>query len=105
MFSKRPYRGSDVFGLTKELSGAINQVLDQRDTYLKNFEVLRRNEKITAFSPRCLVIIGKIADLSEEQSKSFELIRTALKDVEIITYDELYERIKAILSIFSHEET
>lgn len=103
MLSKKPYRGGSVFALNKELSGAISQVLDQRDTYLKKFESITCGE-IVAFNPKCIVIIGKISDLSEEQAKSFELLRTALKDVEIITYDELYERIKAILSIFSHKD-
>ena len=48
--------------------------------------------------------IGTIKQLTKEQYKSFELLRTAIKDVEIITYDELYDRIKGILSIFSREE-
>lgn len=104
MFSNKPYRGNSAFALSKELSGAISQVLDQKDTYLKQFESLRCGE-IIAFSPKCLVIIGKITELSEDQCKSFELLRAALKDVEIITYDELYDRIKAILSIFSHAQT
>lgn len=103
MFGKKPYRGTSVFALSKELSGAVNQVLDQRDIYIKEFRSLGSNEEIIAFSPKCLVVIGKISDLTEEQCKSFELMRTSLKDVEIITYDELFERIKAILSIFSQE--
>jgi len=104
MFSKKPYRGKSVFTLDKELNGAINQVLDQKDTYLKQFESLRCDEVI-AFSPKCLIIIGRISDLNNEQYKSFELLRTAMKDVEIITFDELYYRIKAILSIFSNSDT
>jgi hypothetical protein len=103
MFGKNPYRGSSVFALSKELSGAISQVLDQRDTFMKEFRSIGTNQEIIAFNPKCLVVIGRISDLNEERCKSFELVRTALKDVEIITYDELYERIKAILSIFSQE--
>ena len=41
----------------------------------------------------------------QKQYKAFELIRSGLKDVEIITFDELYERIKSILSIFKQEES
>lgn len=103
LLADKPYRGKTVFALSKELSGAINQVLDQRDTYLKQFETLKC-EEIIAFSPKCLIVAGRISDLSKEQYKSFELLRSALKDVEIITFDELYERIKAILSIFSYAE-
>jgi hypothetical protein len=104
MFNKKPYRGNDVFALNKELSGAVNQVLDQRDTYMKKFDSIKGNEDITALSPKCFVIIGRISDLSKEQCKCFELMRAALKDVEIITYDELYDRLKSILSIFSYKE-
>jgi hypothetical protein len=105
ILSKKPYRGTDVFNMDKELSGAISQVLDQKDTYCKEFNSLRSKEDITSFNPNCIIIIGTLKDLDKKQYKAFELIRSGLRDVEIITFDELYERIKSILSIFKKEET
>jgi len=105
LFSKRPYRGADVFNMDKELSGAISQVLDQKETYCKKFDSIRGEDDIISFNPKCVVVIGRISTLSKKQFKAFELIRSSLKDVDIITFDELYERIKSILSIFKADET
>lgn len=104
ILSKKPYRGTDVFNMDKELSGAISQVLDQKDTYCKEFNSVRGKEDISSFNPKCIIIIGMLKDLDKKQYKAFELIRSGLRDVEIVTFDELYERIKSILSIFKKEE-
>lgn len=104
LLGNKPYRGTDVFHMDKELSGAIGQVLDQKETYCKKFDSLRGENDISSFNPKCIVIIGRISDVREEQSKAFELMRSSLKDVEIITFDELYARIKSILSIFKNDE-
>ena len=105
LLSDKPYRGSDVFHMDKELSGAINQALDQKETYCKQFETIRRPEDdITSFNPRCVIIIGKVDTLSKKQFKAFELLRSSFKDIEIITFDELYIRINSILSIFKKDE-
>lgn len=104
LLNKKPYRGKDVFSMDKELSGAINQVLDQKENYSKKFDSLRGDSNIASFNPKCLIIIGKLSSLTKNQIKSFELIRSSLKDIEIITFDELYERIESILSIFKDEE-
>jgi len=106
LLSKKPYRGEDVFFLDKNLSGAINQALDQKHTYLRDFKsTLVEGEEYESFDPKCLIIIGKISSLTKKQLKSFELFRRGLKDIEIITFDELYEKIKSILEIFKKDET
>lgn len=104
LFNKRPYRGADVFNMDKEFSGAISQVLDQKETYCKKFDSIRGEGDIISFNPKCVVVIGRISTLSKKQWKAFELIRSSLKDVDVITFDELYERIKSILSIFKADE-
>lgn len=104
LLNKKPYRGSDVFSMGKEFSGAISQILDQRETYCKKFDSLRGEDDINSFNPKCIVLIGRISSLNKKQFKAFELMRSSLKDVEIFTFDELYERIKSILSIFTKEE-
>jgi len=102
LIKKKPYRGDDVFEIEKELNGAINQVLNQRDNLEKEYHKLRSEseKEFYSFSPKCFVIIGKLAELDKKQTKSFELFRNSCKDVEIITFDELFERIDMLLKIF-----
>ena len=37
-----------------------------------------------------------LSKLNEEAQKSFELFRSNSKDVDIITYDELFDRLKTL---------
>ncbi|MEM9164079.1 MAG: Shedu anti-phage system protein SduA domain-containing protein, partial [Cyanobacteria bacterium P01_F01_bin.4] len=55
------------------------------------------------FNPKCIVIMGnaeKELD-TKEKKDSFELFRTNLKDVEIVTYDELFKKAETLASLFS----
>lgn len=97
--TKKPYRKPDVYSLGKELTGGLVQVLDQRDNLQKEFYKLSEG-KFEAFNPKLLLVIGKIKSLNKEQTKSFELFRNNLKDVEIITFDELLERTNMIFGCF-----
>jgi hypothetical protein len=55
-----------------------------------------------AFNPACVVIIGHVrSELdNSDKIKSFELFRRELKDVIVVTFDELYYRTEAILKTF-----
>ncbi|MCD4698205.1 MAG: DUF4263 domain-containing protein [Bacteroidales bacterium] len=98
LLKKSSYRGNDVFNPDKDLGGAISQVLDQRDNMQKEFYRFRARSKevFETYNSKCIVVVGMIADLSDEQKKSFELIRSNSKDVEIITFDEIYQKIKGL---------
>lgn len=98
LLKKTSYRGEDVFNPDKDLSGAISQVLDQRDNLQKEFYALKAKSKdiFESYNSKCIVVIGMIKDLKEEQIKSFELIRSNSKDVEIITFDEIYQKITGL---------
>ena len=60
-------------------------------------------EEAFNYSPRAYLLIGSLRDfvgdqgVSEEQYRSFELLRQNTLSPEIITYDELYERAKFIV--------
>jgi hypothetical protein len=97
--SKIPYRKPDVFSLGKELTGGLVQILDQRDNLQKEFYKLSAG-KFEAFNPKLLLVIGKASSLKKEQHKSFELFRNNLKDVEVVTFDELLERTKMVFGNF-----
>jgi len=48
---------------------------------------------VESYSVHCCLVIGKTPD-SADQQKSFELFRKNSKDVEIVTFDELLEKLK-----------
>ncbi len=105
LLNKKPYRGSSVFAMSEDLSGGIAQVLDQRNTLLQDFLQLKNetDEQVKAYNPKCILIIGQIKSLTEEQKASFELIRSNSKDVEIVTFDELYSKLEALREIMVGE--
>jgi len=48
------------------------------------------------------LIIGNLNDLNmnERKKNSFEIFRRDLKDIEIVTYDELFGKIELLLNLF-----
>ncbi|MCD9587781.1 DUF4263 domain-containing protein [Streptomyces sp. 8ZJF_21] len=54
--------------------------------------------ELSTTRPRQVVVIGSLREFTQngavnpEKMSSFELYRTSIQDVEIITFDELYER-------------
>lgn len=98
--SDDPYRKPDVFSIGKELTGGLVQVLDQKDNLQKEFYTLAKGGEFKSFNPKVVLIIGNLSSLSGKQLKSFELFRNNIKDVEIITYDELVKRTDLILGEF-----
>ena len=100
---KSPYRGNDVFSITKELSGCISQVLNQRDNFQKEFDSLKRksDKDFESFNSKCVVLIGTLDSLTDKQKYSFELFRSNSRDVEIITFDELLLKIESLQEVMS----
>jgi len=101
LIENTPYRGNDVFCISKDLSGCINQVLNQRDNFQKEFYHLKVKSKANfeTFNSKCVVLIGALEELTSEQLSSFELFRNNSKDVEILTFDELKKKIESLQSI------
>ena len=97
------YRGKKsgenvIYSMKEELTGSVNQVLNQKKVYTKTHD---EKDGKTLNNTKCILIIG-ILPKEEDKKKSFELYRNSLRDVEIITYDELFDRIKSILTIFEN---
>ncbi len=87
-----------IYSMSSELSGGVNEILNQRNLFIQKKDSLEENEKEhTNF--KCIFIGGKLDDLSVGQKKSFDIYRNSLRDVEIITYDELFGRINLILKL------
>ena len=98
--SAEPYRKPDVFSIGKEVTGGLVQALDQKDNLQKEFYTLAKGGEFQSFNPKVVLIIGSLYSLTKKQIKSFELFRSNIKDVEIITYDELLNRTDLILGEF-----
>lgn len=96
----REYR--NVYTISSELSGAINQLLSYKDEIQKNYYTVLRDETSQLINPKCILIIGKLNDLNmnERGKNSFEIFRRDLKDIEIVTYDELFGKIELFLNLF-----
>ena len=95
------YRQS--YSLASEMSGAVNQVLNYKDSLLKSYGELTRESsgEYRVFSPQCAVIIGKASEFggNERKISAFESYRHALNEVTVITYDEILERIISLIDI------
>lgn len=94
---------SGVFPLSREVMGAISQVLTYRDDLNKEFFALARRSKIDmeSFDPCCVVVVGSAEKrlTSEERRRSFELARAQMRDVRIVTFDELYARLQSLIDL------
>jgi len=102
LVEKKPYRGTDVFAMSKELTGSISQVLNQRDHFQKEFYAhAYKTKDVQTFNSKAMVIAGQISALSEEQRHAFEIFRNNSRDVEVITFDELYRKIEGLLKIIT----
>lgn len=97
LMESRPYR-NNVYSPTSDLTGAIVQVKAQRDKIVKNYYALNNESsvKFNSYDPKMYIIVGNKQKLNNEQNISFELFRRELKDIEIITYDELALKMQLI---------
>ncbi|HVW99480.1 MAG TPA: Shedu immune nuclease family protein, partial [Candidatus Babeliaceae bacterium] len=109
---KTPYRG-ESWGISDELAGGIAQIQKTVQKSIKSIETKTQikdnqgdltGEEVFIYKPKSYLIIGTLKEFkgdngtNEDKFSSFELFRQSIKDPEIITYDELYERAKYIVS-------
>lgn len=108
LLASRPYR-SGVFPASTELSGALTQVLDQRYHVMQEFLTLKGNARqweLESHSVACFVVAGRLPAADEiEQQKSLSMIRENSKNVVIITYDEVLERMRQLREFLGGPKT
>lgn len=100
ILNKTPFRDG-VFTPSADLSGSINQALDQKYQFQKQIAQIKDNTRlydIESYAVHCCLVIGRAPD-GDDRKKSFELFRRNSKDVEIVTFDELLEKLRQ-LSVF-----
>jgi hypothetical protein len=111
--SKTPYR-PESWAISEELAGGIAQVQRTVQKSLYNIQNALQimdddgfmtKEKLYLYKPKAFLLIGCLnefrnseGNIHEEKFSSFEIFRRSLNDIEIITFDELYERANAIIN-------
>jgi hypothetical protein len=101
LYTKTKYRNG-AYNISKELAGASQQI--RQNTYMlrRSYDSLNVDEepKFRIYSPRSLLMIGSSSSLDDnEKKRSFELYRANLRDVDVITFDELVDKVKLLLEL------
>jgi hypothetical protein len=114
LLESKPYREPDVYQASKELTGAVSQVQKTANKAVRGIEnyIEKHTEKdgtptdieYSTVRPKEVVVIGDMhqfeqnGQVNRERFSSFEFYRRGITDVEIITFDELYERASFIVA-------
>jgi len=111
-----PYR-SESWAVSDDVVGGISQI---QKTIQKSIENIRAKiqiknvggeltgEEVYLYHPKSFLIIGSLKEfegdhgINEDKYSSFELFRKNIINPEIITFDELFERAKHIISEKGH---
>jgi hypothetical protein len=95
---------SGAWRLSNHLTDALTQTLASVEQWNEDSKLSRhqdelRSKNIRSIKPKAIIVIGHLGQLKNTESKlkTFELLRQSLHGVEIITFDELYERAKFIV--------
>lgn len=108
------YRKPDVFSPSRELVGGVSQLqkttqkalsrMDNQMHRLKSADGTPTDITFSSTRPRQVLLVGSLSEFETangpnlEKLETFELFRKAFVDVDIVTFDELYERAKFIVS-------
>lgn len=94
---------NNAYPASKELAGAVQQVLQDHHTLRQSYRSLvsDTDPEFRVFKPKLLLIIGNLARENDaDRVRSFELFRTSMPDVDVITFDELVQKAKLLLGLF-----
>src|SRR5205823_2503737 len=98
-----PAYRTDVYPQSRELSGAVSQVLHYRETLLGELHSLKkgRHALLSSAEPRCVVIAGNTErELTDDYRKgSFERVRERLFGVTVVSFDEVFGRITSLVDL------
>ena len=88
---------------TAEFAGSINQMLDQKYKFQKEIASIKENSELSnleSYAVNCVLIIG-LTPKNRNERKSFELFRNNSREISVITFDELLEKLKDLRSFLS----
>jgi hypothetical protein len=88
-----------VYGPSKELGGATQQLLHARQTLQEEYLGLARNTPspgFNIFATKALLIVGWLPE-DNNRRRSFEIYRNAQRGIEIVTFDEMIRKAELLL--------
>lgn len=104
----------DSWSISSELAGGIAQIqrtVQQSLTHLQTGlhrigpDGCTTGEKLFLYKPKSFLIIGSLSEFKNEKGQvneskysSFQIFRSSISDVEIITFDELFGRAEALVN-------
>ena len=93
-----------VYSIHQDISGAVSQLLNQRDTLYKQYYSLvggaEDGDRFEALNFDSLLVVGNTAMLdSSGKTKSFELYRNELRHIRIVCFDELLQKINTMIQL------
>ncbi len=94
----------NVYPPSKDLGGAVVQVNDYCHTLRENVLLTKKAVvELNTFNPRRVIIIGNYEkELADARKKtSFELFRTSLAGIDVITFDEFFKKIEHLAGLFN----
>lgn len=91
-----------IYPMSEDLIWAISQVLNQKDLLQKDYLQNNAAKDFKVWNPKIILIIWseEYEQINLEQRACFELFKNSNKDIEIITFDELFEKIKNLKSLY-----
>jgi hypothetical protein len=103
LLQKSKYR-SNVYAPDTGLSGSVVQAADYRNSVTRELQTIIRDRQIdlSTFNPKVVVIVGNYSELdTEEKRRSFELYRSSLSNIDIVTFDELFRKMEYLAKLFN----
>lgn len=99
----KPYRG-DLHAPHRDLTASMAQALDQRAVLLHHFAAKKSFDATLAdahvSSVTCIVVVGTLPKAAA-QVRSLDLFRHSSKDMAVVTFDELLEKLKELHRLMS----
>ncbi|APC19462.1 hypothetical protein BLL42_27395 (plasmid) [Pseudomonas frederiksbergensis] len=94
LLAGKPYRGGDTYAPSTELSGSVAQIIAQRASAQREIFQLKDGleDEVHDHSISAIIIVGTTPAKKVER-RSFEQYRNCLRDVRIVTFDELQQRL------------
>ncbi len=103
-----PKYRSDVYSVSSDISGALIQIANYKHNLQREFYSLRSKTSydFESFDPDCIVVAGDyhMQIIDPSMKKSFELFRSNLQSSGIITYDELYGKVRLIIDLLEGKQ-